>query len=160
MIPMTRCAIIEQDANSQTSTGNNNMAWTRRESVMAGERKCKAVSWQGHPGRYVIIDTETGEILDDAQGWGYRTPQKAYAAWGWKNRSDEAKAKERRIKDWMRKNKDFVRHMDDEAFYAWKDSGGHKGLRAKDVREMLKSEGIDERELGFTAGDLLRAYLR
>lgn len=126
----------------------------------SGGKTYKAVAWNGHPGRYVVVSTETGEILDDAQGWGYRSPQKAYAAWGWKNRSDEAKAKQRRIKEWMRKNKAFVRYMDDEAFYAWKDSGGHAGLRAKDVREMLKAEGIDEKELGFTAGDLLREYMR
>jgi hypothetical protein len=36
--------------------------------------------------RFCIISTETGEILDDAQGYGYRTPQKAYAAYRYKTR--------------------------------------------------------------------------
>ena len=34
--------------------------------------------------RYVIIDKETGEILDDANGYGYKSKQKAYAAYGGK----------------------------------------------------------------------------
>ena len=34
--------------------------------------------------KFVIIDTETGEILDDAQGYGYTTAQKAYKGYGWK----------------------------------------------------------------------------
>lgn len=47
--------------------------------------------------RYVIIDTESGEIVDDAQGYGYKTAQKAYAGWSYKNR-DKSKDKEKRRK--------------------------------------------------------------
>ena len=42
--------------------------------------------------RYVII--ESGEIVDDAQGYGYKTAQKAYAGWSYKNR-DKSKVQER-----------------------------------------------------------------
>ena len=28
--------------------------------------------------RYIIVDEDTGEILDDAQGYGFRTKQGAY----------------------------------------------------------------------------------
>lgn len=31
--------------------------------------------------RYILINTETGEVIDDAQGYGFKTPQKAYAAY-------------------------------------------------------------------------------
>lgn len=34
--------------------------------------------------RYVMIDTRTGEILDDAQGYGYKTIKKAFAAFCYK----------------------------------------------------------------------------
>ncbi|EMF0203506.1 hypothetical protein NXK88_002789 [Enterococcus hirae] len=34
--------------------------------------------------RYVIVDTQTGEIVDDCQGYGYRTPRRAYACFGYK----------------------------------------------------------------------------
>ena len=36
--------------------------------------------------RYIIIDKETGEVLDDAQGYGYKTKRNAYACYGYKNR--------------------------------------------------------------------------
>ena len=52
---------------------------------------------KGYDRRYVIIDKETGEILDDAQGYGYRTPQKTYAAYGYKTR-DKSKDKEKLAK--------------------------------------------------------------
>lgn len=32
--------------------------------------------------RYVVISKETGETLDDAQGYGYKSVRKAYAAYG------------------------------------------------------------------------------
>ena len=59
--------------------------------------------------RYVIINTESGEIVDDAQGYGYKTAQKAYAGWSYKNRDkskDKEKAeKERIIARWMREGR-------------------------------------------------------
>ena len=127
---------------------------------MAGKKSYKAVEWTGHRGRYVIIDTESGEVLDDAQGYGYRTPQKAYAGYGWKSRSESAKEKERKVKAWMGKNKRIVNQIDDAAFCRWKDSDGHESLKARDVRQILKAASIDEKELGFTAGDLLRTCMR
>jgi hypothetical protein len=36
--------------------------------------------------RYVIKDMETGMIVDDAQGYGYKSAQKAYAGWAYKSR--------------------------------------------------------------------------
>lgn len=57
--------------------------------------------------RFAIADARTGEILDDAQGYGYKSRQKAHAAWGWKNRSPEKIEKEKRILAWYRKNKKF-----------------------------------------------------
>lgn len=32
------------------------------------------------------MDKATGEIIDNAQGYGYKTKRKAYAAYNWKNR--------------------------------------------------------------------------
>jgi len=36
--------------------------------------------------RYAIKDTESGSIVDDAQGYGYKSAQRAYAGWAYKNR--------------------------------------------------------------------------
>ena len=49
--------------------------------------------------RYAIKDMESGEIVDDAQGYGYKSVQKAYAGWAYKNRgSDPRTLKERKRK--------------------------------------------------------------
>ena len=37
---------------------------------------------KGNDTRWVIVDSKTGKVLDDAQGYGYRTEQKAYAGYG------------------------------------------------------------------------------
>jgi len=37
--------------------------------------------------RYVIVDDETGEVLDDAQGYGYKSVQNAYRGWSYKSKS-------------------------------------------------------------------------
>ena len=33
--------------------------------------------------RFIIIDQDTGEILDDANGWGYRSARNAYRRFGY-----------------------------------------------------------------------------
>lgn len=63
------------------------------------------------PGRFVIVDTETGEVIDDAQGYGYKDKTKAYKA-GWykfgggKNKIDECHA-------WWKKHAEFDEELDE-----------------------------------------------
>lgn len=42
--------------------------------------------------RYCIVNKETGEIVDNAQGYGYKTARKAYAGFGFKGRHKNVKA--------------------------------------------------------------------
>jgi len=42
------------------------------------KKKLKAEYWKD--GRFVIIDEDSGEIVDDAQGYGYKDKQKAIKA--------------------------------------------------------------------------------
>lgn len=54
------------------------------------ERTYKAVLYsknQFDP-RWAIVDAETGEMLDDAQGYGFKSPRKAYAAYVYKLHHD------------------------------------------------------------------------
>ena len=37
-----------------------------------------------HSKRYAIVDIATGEALDDSQGYGYRSPRRAYMAYEYK----------------------------------------------------------------------------
>lgn len=40
---------------------------------------------------YMLIDVDTGEIVDDAQGYDYHTKQKAHAAWNYQHASSKRK---------------------------------------------------------------------
>ena len=110
--------------------------------------------------RYCIVSTETGEVLDDAQGYGYWTAQKAYAAYAYKTRDKskdkERAAKKKHIKDWMKKNKSFIELMD---YYAFEIARGRMSpddkFDAKFVKKLLKEEGL---EPDFTANELLKVW--
>lgn len=120
----------------------------------------KDSSLSKHDSRYVIVDEETGEVLDDAQGYGYKSAQNAYASWNYKTRDKskdaEKEAKRKRIKHWMRENKSFVEAMDAYAFEIAKGSwGSDEKFDAKFVKRMLKDSGL---ETDFTAGELLRVW--
>lgn len=115
---------------------------------------------KGYDRRYIIVDKETGEVLDDAQGYGYKSPQKAYAAYSYKNRDKtkdkERQEKERKIRKWMKSHKDFVRAMDTFSFEIAKGSWGPDDkFNAAFVRQMLKDSNL---EVDFTAGELLRVW--
>lgn len=34
--------------------------------------------------RFILTDSETGEIVDDAQGYGYKSAEAAYKCWTYK----------------------------------------------------------------------------
>lgn len=130
---------------------------------MKSNHKAVYADWLSDPWdkRYVILDTNTGEILDDAQGYGYRSPQKAYAAWAYKTRDKtkdaEKLAKKLHIQKWMKEHKDFVGMLEDYAFEIAKGSGDpNDKLDAKFVGDLLKSEGLTP---DFSAKDLLKFWL-
>ena len=50
--------------------------------------------------RYAIVN-EKGEIIDDAQGYGYKTAQNAYKALSWKTKSNDKKTK---CAEWKKEN--------------------------------------------------------
>lgn len=104
--------------------------------------------------RYAIMDEETGEILDDAQGYGYKTPQNAYSAYAYKTR-DKSKDKEKKqriyaIKKFLKEHKGFVSDIEEMEFDALKN--GEK-FCAKDVKEYLKENNI---ECEFSASEILK----
>jgi len=55
--------------------------------------------------RYVILDADTGEVFDDAQGWGYKTKRNAYAALGHMRARAEGKPTRSQLaKSWLNSN--------------------------------------------------------
>lgn len=110
--------------------------------------------------RYYIVSEETGEVLDDAQGYGYRTAQKAYAAHAYKTRDrskdKERAAKRRHIEKWMDEHKTFVECMDAYAFDIAKGSMGPcEKLDARFVKRMFEDHDLQP---DFTAAELLSVW--
>lgn len=110
--------------------------------------------------RYVIANSRSGNILDDAQGYGYKSAANARAAWLYKNRDktkDREKAeKKAEIRKWMKVHRDFMRLLEQCAFEIAKGSWGPKDkVDAKFVKQMLLDAGL---ETDFTPGQLLKAW--
>lgn len=107
--------------------------------------------------RYRIVSVDTGEVLDDAQGYGYKTAQKAYAGYSYKNR-DKSKAKQEKvnkIKKWMKENKSFIKYLEVIAFEIMKDSCCNETINATIVNELLKENKLSP---DFTANELLKVW--
>lgn len=106
--------------------------------------------------RYVVVDKDSGQVLDDAQGYGYKSIQKAYAAYSYKTRDKskdaEKRAKKRHILTWLKEHKDFARLMEAVAFDSVKCG---EPFNAATVKQMLKENNLDT---DFTAGELLRVW--
>lgn len=67
--------------------------------------------------RFAIADS-SGKIIDDAQGYGYKTPQKAYLAANWKFKGGKEKKqqKENNYRQWLgsdQAHKDAVKKFDE-----------------------------------------------
>ena len=110
--------------------------------------------------RFRIVSTETGEILDDAQGYGYRTAQKAYSAYAYKTRDkskdEEKRKKEAEIKKWMKEHKGFVSLMDAIAFEILKGSWGpDEKFDTKFLTKMLKENNL---KVNFKPSELLNVW--
>ena len=106
--------------------------------------------------RYVVVDKDTGEVLDDAQGYGYKSAQKAHAAYAYKTRDRskdaEKRSKKKHIQKWLKEHEDFGQLMEDTAFDCVKCG---EPFNAELVRKMLKSNNLDT---DFTARELLQVW--
>ena len=69
--------------------------------------------------RWVIKDSVTDEVMDNAQGYGYKSPQKAFAAFAYKGCEPQTfqatLARRKRIHHWLINHPEFLRDMDHTA---------------------------------------------
>ena len=101
--------------------------------------------------RYVIVDADTGEVYDDAQGYGYKTRQKAYSAYNYKKRDtatiDAEYDKKEQIEKWCEENRSFVDDVTDTIC----DCIMHgEEFTNKMYEQMFNNYGIDIKTLEFT----------
>ncbi len=110
--------------------------------------------------RYVVIDQATGELLDNAHGYGYKTKQKAYAAYKYKHLTPEEKRKheekERRIQMWCSDHPKFITLMDNLSFEIVQGHWGNIEFNTAFVKKMLLDSGYEH--LPFTANELFRYW--
>lgn len=78
---------------------------------MVVAKKVKAVAMPRKVDRWMLVDVETGEIVDDAQGYGYRTARGAHAAWAYHHQTGEQahrrKVNQKRNREFLQKHKHF-----------------------------------------------------
>jgi hypothetical protein len=105
---------------------------------------------------YVVVDAATGDVVDDARGYGYETAQNAHRAQAYTSMPPKKKrrrdAAQRQVRRWCRAHPEFVQHVESATFYALKD---RLNLTAADVRAMLDEHGV---ELPFSVKDLMRHW--
>lgn len=117
----------------------------------------KDLSSLGNP-RYVVINSSTGEVLDNAQGYGYKTKRNAYAAWAYKHPSS-SKPKfdivRKKVQKWIDEHYDFAEALREIRFEILKGSWGEKAkFNAKFVKHVLEENNYTS--LCFTPDDLIR----
>ena len=113
--------------------------------------------------RYIIIDKETGEVLDDGQGYGYKTKRNAYACYGYKNRDKskdhEKEYKKRCVKRFCKANREFISLLERIEFEISVGKCGPEDVfNTKLVRKIFKDHGY--KELEFTISEFLKYWER
>lgn len=108
----------------------------------------------GGESRWVIIDGE-GRVIDDAQGYGYRSIERAKRAWAHKpHRTSGGKKENKRAvaREWLRMNRDVEESLEIMRFDAMKD---RVNVTKRDVDAVLTGHGIDPASLPFPSGYLI-----
>lgn len=97
-----------------------------------------------HHKRYTIIDKETGEIIDDAQGYGYRSIQKAWKALYYKLNIDKIKKDKEIYEGWWKEHKDFAILCCNYFFYEVKEGNKLTPKKEKEIIiELAKEKNIE-----------------
>lgn len=111
--------------------------------------------------RYIILDADTGEIFDDAQGYGYKEYKSALRAFNYKRQSkdkiDAKYNKESAIVKWKGKNKPLVRIIEDFLFYAWKEK---ETITYSQFEKIYLEECGEFTEKSFTLKDLYNSFVK
>lgn len=112
---------------------------------------------RGRDKRWVIVEEETGKVLDDANGYGYKSVQNAYAGYNYKSKSPAQKSKaaaaKKAVKDFLRKHPDVEEMYEDCCFQAAKEDREDE-INAALVKDILRTLGYTD--VPFTPSEFLR----
>lgn len=140
----------ENEVQQKTSRENNPVSVIRNESL----------SRKRGDERFVVISVETGKILDDAQGYGYKSVKKAWAAWKWKERGCPKPYVNPEIKRWFSEHKKFCDDLEYASFHYIKDmrreERGTKQIPYGEIiKELLEEYGM---EVPFNVSDMAKTW--
>lgn len=111
---------------------------------------------EGYGRRYVIVDAATAEVIDDAQGYGYKNAQNAHRAGAYKSMSPQKKRQRDAVKNgvrrWCEKHSEFMADIARAMLYAVKDG---EAFTEADVTALLKDHCL---EPPFTVTELMRHW--
>ena len=103
--------------------------------------------------RYVVVDEATGEVLDDAQGYGYQSAHNAHRAYPYEsmppNKKRQREAVKRQVERRCAGHEEFMQHVEQATSYALK---AGESLTEEDVREIATEHGL---QLPFSVKDLM-----
>lgn len=92
--------------------------------------------------RYVVVDSDNGEVLDNAQGYGYKTVSGAYAAYSYQrshNMNGMDKNLRQDVKNWIAEHRDFVKDSKHKLY----------NISMKELKELFESKGYKIEDLPF-----------
>ena len=116
--------------------------------------------------RYVIVDTETGEVLDDANGYGFKSQKAAYKAFWYKNRTKEENKnynnKKKNVKLFLKEHKYIKKDFEQFAFEIQKGSWGpNDKVNTNLVKMILDNHNITNLEkYGITPYDIFKFLVK
>lgn len=115
--------------------------------------RIECVSMGRKYGRRYVVVSEDGKVLDDAQGYGFRSPDAAERCFAFQQ---SGKGKEvRKAEEWWRQkaHRKILSEFADGAFYAAKE-GRH--ILVAELRRLLESYGIDMDAIGIKPSMLIK----
>lgn len=144
----------------------------RTHAMTESKRNVKAMSYRvtkqpqdkyditEHETRWRLVDMDTGEIVDDAQGYGYKSAQNAYRAWGYKSmpksKRDAIKSTKRRVQLWWKHHHGLSEDLMQIQLDGMKNGEDWTQID-KDCREHIKTHATDIPD-DLTVNDILRYY--
>ena len=106
--------------------------------------------------RYIIVNKDTGELLDNAQGYGYKSKQNAYKCYGYKLKHKNPKQHSRKTKqivnNFINKHKSLFNQLEDILFHAAK---YNEKITDKQIKQFLTDNNI---ELPCTYNEFMRYF--
>ena len=104
--------------------------------------------------RFIAVDSDTGEVIEDGNGYGYKTKQNAIKAAYWHFNKGQMSGENKVVEKFIKEYKSFGAWISDEMFYSMKDG---EDFTAERLKQMAEEQ---ELELPFLPAKFLKILCR